>query len=271
MRAHVETTVHVGDSADLEPLLAAMADDSWCVLLVNRVHARILRGDRDRLRLVKKWSDPLPKRTEQGGWSQPQYQRHVDEGAKEHVRGACEAVFHELLRAPFDALAVVTTDELWAEVESGLHADLQRHLVGRVNADVEHSSEDEVLRAAGGVIEETERRREAAVLQELSDQMGAADRGATGLRDVLEALYGKRVDTLIVGRDFEAAGRVCASCGWIGVEGATCPSEGTPTAERADVVPDAIDAAIQQSADVVVLRHSSYEADGGPIAAILRY
>jgi peptide subunit release factor 1 (eRF1) len=62
------------------------------VLLTDRQYARIFSfGER----MVKEWTDFgdfVPRRTEQGGWSQMRYQRRSDEWAEHHLDHAAQLV-----------------------------------------------------------------------------------------------------------------------------------------------------------------------------------
>ena len=65
----------------------------------------------------------------------------------------------------------------------------------------------------------------------------------------------------------------CPACGWITAEAhGRCPADGEPLEPLDDVSEAAIELALQQSADVLPVRHrlEELEAHGG-IAALLRF
>ena len=95
----------IADAPSLEPLTELDTRAArWAVLLVDRRHARILRGTAEALEEVERVRDNVPGRHDQGGLSQPRYQRHIDEQAARHVRHAAEELRRELPREPFDRL-----------------------------------------------------------------------------------------------------------------------------------------------------------------------
>ncbi|HSD82151.1 MAG TPA: hypothetical protein VLB47_15900, partial [Solirubrobacteraceae bacterium] len=118
------------------------------------------------------------------------------------------------------------------------------------------------------------RAREDALLARLKEGLGRGAgeaRAAAGVAAVLAALTEQRVETLLLDAGAGAPGVRCPRCGWLGASGEACPADGTATIARGDVLGDAVDRAIGQSARVVVLRD---RPDLGPhehVAAILRF
>jgi peptide subunit release factor 1 (eRF1) len=97
-------------------------------------------------------------------------------------------------------------------------------------------------------------------------------RGAAGLDETLGALNERRVETLLIDEGFSAPGSVCASCGYVGArEGGACPVDGGELERRDDIVETAIELAIAQSAEVLVVRHNDDLAAHGSIGAVLRF
>ena len=64
----------------------------------------------------------------------------------------------------------------------------------------------------------------------------------------------------------------CVECGWLGLEGDTCPADGSELAHLEDLTEAMIELAVQQSADVLAIHHerAALEAYGGA-AALLRF
>src|SRR5437660_11438740 len=63
----------------VEPLIAAVQDRRWLVVLVNRRAARLLAGSPDRLRERARLEDQVHGRHHQGGWSQANYERSIED------------------------------------------------------------------------------------------------------------------------------------------------------------------------------------------------
>ena len=125
-----------------------------------------------------------------------------------------------------------------------------------------------------------ERAREAATaaaLAEFENRVGAGSRAARGLEDTLAAVNERRVETLLLARNFAARGVRCPQCGLLYPEGTTtCPTDGSQTAEIADLRETVVQAAVLQDASVLVFGEGSDPAPaalqrGGGIAALLRF
>jgi peptide chain release factor subunit 1 len=267
----VAPRVVIDDSPFVEPLATLVPSANWCVLLVNRQVARILCGSDERLEEVETLADDVHGWHDQGGWSQARYQRGIEKEAEDHVKRAADAVFRRFQRAPFDRLLVGAPQELASEVEAHLHPYLRERLVGRVQVDVENTSPDEVLQTAVPVIEEDARRREREALDRLAEGVSTG-RGAVGLDDVLGAINERRVEILLIDDGFDAAGVVCQSCGWIGGDGPErCPVDGGTLERRSDVTENAVELALAQSAEVLVVRDQDDLEGQGGIGAVLRF
>jgi peptide chain release factor subunit 1 len=267
----LESGVAIGDSPFLEPLTDLAGSGEWAVFLVSRKTARILRGSRERLDEVARLSDDVHRWHDQGGWSQARYQRGIEKEAQDHVKSAADALFRRFRRRPFDGLLIGCPEELASEVEARLHPYVREKLVGRIEVEVENSTPEQVLAAAGERMEAEDRRRERAALDRLAEGLGTGERAAAGLDDVLDALNQRRVEVLLFEQGFSAPGVVCQSCGWTGSEASTCPVDDSEVEERDDIVENAVQLALTQSADVIPVRHHD-DLDGkGSIAAVLRF
>jgi peptide subunit release factor 1 (eRF1) len=268
----VPAHVVIDDSPFVEPLAAIAPTASWCVLLVNRQFARVLCGTDERLDEEETLADDVHGWHDQGGLSQARYQRGIEKETEEHVKRAADAVFRRFQRTPFDRLLVGAPQELAADVESHLHPYLRERLAGRIHVDVENSKPDDVLRAALPVIEEDARRRERESLDRLADGV-TKGRGAAGLDDVLGTLNERRVEILLVDEGFDASGVVCPGCGWIAGDGLSeCPVDGTQLERRDDVTENAVELALAQSGEVLVVRyHDELAVVHGGIGAVLRF
>src|SRR5215213_4195959 len=220
VRRALESRVVVDATPYVEPLVQATADGLWCVLLANRRSARIFTGTPELLEETDRVEDNVHSQHQQGGWSQARYQRSVDEDVRDHLAHVAEVVFELFKREGFEHLLIGAPEET----------------VG----DVEYSSPDDVLAAAGDAIAEHERGLERELLDRLEHGLGAGGRAAAGVDDVLGALEEARVDTLLLSEDFRAGGGV---------------------AERA------MEKARESSARVVVVRHHDLTTHDG-IAAL---
>ena len=265
----VRSRVAIGRSPLVGPLAALERREAWCVMLVNRREGRVLRGGPEGLRELGSVHDDVHGQHDQGGWSQARYQRSVDKEAADHLRHAADVLFRHFQRRPFERLLVGGPVEVVSDFESKLHHYLAERMAGRIDVDVEHSSPEQVLEAARPCFEDVERRRE----EEAMARVEAGGRAAAGLEDVLVGLNERRVELLLGNERFSAPGSACPACGWLtGGRRRTCPVDGERLERLDDVSEAAIEAALQQSAEILPVRHlvDELEAHGG-IAALLRF
>src|SRR3954453_5873467 len=238
----IESRAVVDDTPWVEPLLRAGADEEWCVLLVNRRVARIFCGPATRLAEVQQVEDDTHGQHQQGGWSQARYQRSVEQEKLTHLQHSLDTLFTHFKRDPFNHLVLGAPEDLATEVEDRLHPYLRERLAGRIGIDVENTSPDEVRTAAAKVVEEKLVAREREALDRMAEGVGRGGRGAAGIPDVMAALEQQRVECLLLADGFDAPEREAA-----------------------------IEKAITQSADVLVVRHHDDLEEYGGIGAVLRF
>ena len=263
----VPNRVAIGRSPLVGPLARLARRERWCVALVNRRNARILRGSPDGLREVEQIHDDVSGQHDQGGWSQARYQRGIEKEKDDHLRETGEALMRHFKRQPFEKLIVGGPREVVTDFEQKLHHYLRDRLAGRIEVDVERSNADQVLDAARPLIEKLEHSREREALEKLGE------RGACGLDDVLPPLNERRVELLILDEQFGGVtGVQCLVCGWLGLEGETCPADGSPLVQLDDLTEAMIELSVQQSADLLAVHYerSTLETHGGA-AALLRF
>jgi len=268
----VQPAVAVQASPFIEPLIELVAPERWCALLVSRRAGRILRGTRERFTEVADVFDDVHGQHSQGGWSQARYERGIEHEVDEHIRGACAVLFEHFRQRPFDRLLLSSPTELRHRVEGELHEELRRRLAGHFEIDVERATPDQAHSRAIPLIEADESRRELQALTRLSESLAPGGHAASGLDEVLELLNERRVQTLLLAHRLAASGFICPSCGRLAAADAPCPVDGAAPEPREDIVESAIELALDQSAEVLVVRHQPDGlAEHGPIAALLRY
>jgi peptide chain release factor subunit 1 len=265
----IGSEVTIDDSPFIEPLTTMPGGDGYCVLLVNRQVARILCGGVDGMREVASIVDDVHRWHDQGGWSQARYQRGIQKEAKDHLKHACDELFRLSKSGIVQRLIIGAPEEMRGEVESTLHSYLRERIAGRIEVDI-HARPDQVTRAASGVIEDDERRREREWLDRLQSELGRNSRGAAGLTDTLAALNERRVEALLVRDGFRAEGYATQNADFLAAEPGRSPT-GAELQKRDDVIETALESALEQSADVVVVRHHPDLDSLGSIGAVLRF
>ncbi len=269
----VDSGVLIDDSPWIEPLAGMLSVDRWVVLLTNRRSARLFQGTRDRFEEVESFRDEVRGQSDAGGGAeQARSERAQAEEHEEHLRKAAHGAFKQFRRAPFDHFLIGIPAELRGSIEHELHASLRERMRGFIEVDVEHSSADDVVAAAAGEIERIEREHERAKLDRLIEGVGTGGHGVAGLDETLGALNERRVETLLIAEGFIASGSISADSGLLHPQQTgTSPVDGSELVRRDDIVESAIESALAQSADVLVVRYHGDLRDHGSIGAILRF
>ena len=123
---------------------------------------------------------------------------------------------------------------------------------------------------AAEVIERDERQYEREWLDRLRGELGRGARGVAGLADTLQALNERRVEAILIRFGFRAPGYSTANSDFLSTEDGIAPS-GERLQPREDVIEHALESALEQSAEIVVVRHHQDLEALGSIGAVLRY
>lgn len=194
---------------------------------------------------------------------------HRQEMTHQHLRHAADLLWSAYRSHEFAHVAVAAPEGLLGEIERDLHPYLRERLAGRL--DVEPSaSEHDVRQAAIAMERRIEREREAALVSDLRAAVAANGRGAAGLDDVLDALADHRVERLLVSDGYAHEGWQCPACNRLATVGREC-SCGAEMVHVHNVVEEAIEEALAQSARVEICNGNADLDVAGRIGALLRY
>jgi release factor family 10 len=252
--AHVEALVVQGD------------DEPWCAALVTSRTGEVYRGTGSQVTARQTIEDYV--RGHGQGDASGEHTREQDmEG---HLAVLVEAIYRDWQQEAFTTLAISGPVEAVARLEDLLHNDLRPVLAAsHLDVDVTSATESEVRDAVAGVIDA---KRQAAAERALAD-LTETTRAVTGAADTLEALNERRVQTLLLSRDFSATGGRCLSCGLLVADGSeACPADGTPLETGIDLREAAVQAALLQDAAVIAYDEPQDQLPPArPIAALLRF
>jgi peptide chain release factor subunit 1 len=265
----IRSEVTIDDSPFIEPLAGMPGSDGYSVLLINRQLARILAGGADGMREIVTLVDDVHRWHDQGGWSQARYQRGIQKETKDHVKHAGDELFKLFKRGAAQRLIIGCPEEMRGEVEHQLHSYLRERIAGNLDIDVK-ANPAQVAREAAGIIERDERDRERHWLDRLQSGLGRNERAVAGLPDTLEALNEQRVEGLLVQENFRAEGYTSPRADFLSAAPGVSPT-GEELQKRDDVIESAMERALEQSAEVIVVRHHPDLQSHGSIAAVLRF
>jgi peptide chain release factor subunit 1 len=265
LRRPVDNRVELGRTAFVEPLVLQGMDERWMVVLANRRAARLFAGHGEDLEETDRIVDDVHQQHDQGGWSQLNYQRSVEKEVADHLAHTGEVAFGLYKARGADRVLVGAPEELLGDLKAKLHPYLKERIAGKLQIDVENASLDDVRTCVVDAIREHARRCEREALDRLQESVGRGGRGAAGVAEVLDALNQARVETLLIAESFSAPGRVDLEAGLLLPEGA---DQGEAVQ---DIVEPAIEKAVEQSAQTLVVRHHDDLTPLGGIGAVLRF
>jgi hypothetical protein len=281
LRHQVQPEIVIDQVPVLEPLLPAPEPKCVCVALVNRRDARFFiprESDGPRQHWAEETvEDQVHGQHRQGGWSEANYERSIENDVDAHLRRAAERL-HQLSRSEvFDRLVLGGPHEVVTRFTAQLHADLRAVLDdAEVALDVNTSAAADVEQA---LLPLRQRWRELAqweALQQLLSTMAMRDGTAIGIESTIAALGRRQVGALVLAPRTDARGCECPVCGQLypSRDASTCDADGTELRSVPSLRSAMIRAALLQDADVIVLA----DFDDRPeiaafqgVGAILRY
>ena len=270
----IRNRMEIGRRPFLRPLVRILDEhDQYVVVLLDNRHARLFVGQHGSIFEVLDLFEDTPPHQKQGGWSQMRFQRQHDA----HVMWHASAVGHatSLLIERFSAkhLLVSGSKEVLVEYKDHLPAIAANRLDGTFSVPIDAPAK-EIREKIRPLREEVEAREEESTIEEIQEAVSSG-RGIWGIEDTLRALVEKRVMKLVVDDRYQVAGGECLHCGMMSIQDAgDCRSCGSPLAIVDDIVDVALERALDQEADLELVRsRGALEllAGAAPIGALLRF
>jgi len=233
----------VGRKLYLAPLVPLVGrGEGALVVVVGRERGQFYRLHAGRLEEIEDHTEDQPGQHDQGGWSQPRYQRHIEKLVQEHLREVADGLDGLIRRLHHPQVVVLSTEETRAEFDDLLSKEAQAAIVGWTHAEA-HAQPPELLKLATPVLERWRVEQETAVLERWREEIGRNGRAAAGWAQTLEAASDERVELLLFREGANRPAASCPHCGRVSAEGGKCPLDGT-SMERSD---DGLDLAVHQT------------------------
>jgi peptide chain release factor subunit 1 len=263
--------VTVGHDFYLAPLVPLVGrGEGALVAAVNRERGQIYRLRGGKLVDLADRSEEQPRRHDQGGWSQANFQRHVDGLAAEHMRTVAEELDRQVRRLHRPSVVIACPEEYRSELLEMLSQETRSALAGWINAEA-HAGPAELLDLARPVLDESRARQETATLERWREEAGRNGRAASGWAETLEAASDGRVEYLLFDEAADRQVWQCPACGRASLEEGSCPLDGTRMEPRRHGVDVAVHQALAHGGAVWAVRHSPDLGPAGGIGALLRY
>ena len=266
LRRPVDNRVVLDRTAFVEPLVMQGTDERWMVLLTNRRAARLFFGPGDSLEETDRIVDDVHSQHDQGGWSQLNYQRSVEKEVSDHLDAHGRAGVRPLQEARRRPRADRRAGRAASrEFKGKLHPYLAERIAGKIAVDVENASLDDVCAAAGEAITAHIMRMRARGARPAGrGRRPRRPRRGGNRRGARRAQPGARGDAA----DRRELPRRRAR----GLPGRAAAARGGEQGEPVDdIVEPAIEKAIEQSANAMVVRHHDDLEPLGGIGALLRF
>lgn len=264
----VPDAVRVNGDLYLTPLVPLVdAGEGTVVAHVGRELGSVYTVSGGRLVQVDDRTEEQPRRHDQGGWSQANYQRHVDNLVHAHLREVAEVVDVELRRRRGRTVVFAGTDAIRSELEPLLTDAVRRSLAGWMRVEA-HASAADLETELERVLEERALDRERRMLERWRE---APSRAVSGWAETFEAASDGRVEVLLYEAGANREAWRCPACSRIQADEGRCPLDGAELEPH----PEGLDLAVRQTlahggTAVPVTAHADLDAAGG-VAALLRY
>ena len=266
----VPDELKLGRELYLTPLVPLVGrGDGALVAFVSRERGDVYVLKAGRLEQVDELFDEQPRRHDQGGWSQANYQRHIDNLAHEHLKAVAERLDRRARRVRPPAVVVFCAEELRSAFGDQLSRETLDLVVGWTHAEA-HASAPELIEAARPFLDRARARREQELVARWQEEAGRAGRAAAGWEETIEAASDGRVEALLCREGVRREAWECPACGRGSLQGGACPLDGTTMERHEDALDLVVHRTLAHGGVVMALR--SPELDGADgIGALLRY
>jgi peptide chain release factor subunit 1 len=261
---------------DVAPLLRIMDEyERYAVALVDKTRARlfsVFMGEIEESDALRD-TDAIG-RTDQGGWSQANYQRHHEAHVYSHLKTVAQRLADLDRRRRFERLILAGPEEAATELRRVLPRTLARRVVAVIPADIDAGVRD-ILDKTLSIDRLIEREDEERLLRQLVDFAGPGGRSVLGVRPTLAALWADLVQILVVAQGARGEGSECTNCERLDpgrVE--KCPTCDSPMRHVHDVFHRAAQRAVERSGRAEVVFGDAERRLmqlGGGLGALLRH
>lgn len=228
LRVPVETSLRIDSRPHLRQLIAIREKHPHVIVfMADARSARIHRIEMGEIiETVTLEDETVPGRSDQGGWSQANFQRHVQDHIDHHHKSAAERLARMVEQRAPEAVLLAGQDRNVANVESFLPARVAERLLDPLHLDMRASGE-EIIEAAEKRVGERRSDELSSQIDQIEALASAEGRAAVGFANVLRAANERRIDRLLVAGEAGGLGWKCSNCSMIGEKiPLGCPSCG---------------------------------------------
>jgi peptide subunit release factor 1 (eRF1) len=269
----VQPELSIGARPHLRQLAALRRRHPRVVLaMIDGKSARLFTVEFGKILSELDLTDPeMPRRHDQGGWSQANMQRHVQDHIDRHQKEVAEIVTRMTERNQFEYIILSGQERNLASFRSHLPKMVEAKVIGTLHLDI-RSGEEEALAACRTIIEAQQLLELRDRLDDLEEAARSAGRGVIGIAPLVDAVNQRRLARLFVLEGASARGWRCSSCGTLGEAiPVGCPICGEAVG-TVELIEEFIAAAHRADAEVdFVPGGSALLEEGGGVGALLRF
>ncbi len=268
----VEPELFIGSRPHLKQL--AMLRNRHPHILVAMVDAKNGRLCDVRLgRIVEEIDvdDPdVPSKTDQGGWSQANIQRHIQDHVNHHQKDVADRLTKMFDQRKPEAVVLIGQERNLANFEQYLPKRVADATVGSIHLDI-RASHDQIVTESEAAVFQHRKTLTRERLEELATAAEKNGRATLGWNGVIKAVNERKLEHLLVHDGTHARGWKCRNCAMIGHSVPLgCPSCGG-TVLTVDLVEQFIAAAVSESAAISFAPEPSVLDEYDGVGAFLRF
>lgn len=203
------------------------------------------------------------------GYAEHNVRRHAAEVVQKHWRATADLLLQLFQERGFDFLFIGGHQRHVEEFTGFLHPYVAGRVAGTFIIDP-HTMTDALVREMVDPLEtKANQEREAEDLRTFYDTVASGGNGVLGLPRVIAAVNIRAIERLHVVGSLPKPGKVCPSCGWLGLVAETCPICGATMDRTVDVIDEVMEATVDSGGTILATLTGSDAVEG--IGATLRY
>jgi peptide subunit release factor 1 (eRF1) len=208
-------------------------------------------------------------RRDSPGWGEAEYHGRIREERHRHFEAVAHRLAALISTAPPRGIVLAGPHKETAALAKFLRPQLTRLTIGSVKLNPTAVTPAQVQLAAFSVAKQDQEGETAALIAAFEEALGGGW-AVNGPRETLRALARGQVRALLVGERAELEGFRCSISQRLVLSGQECRGLGTPTPVM-DVIDEAVEEALNEGVQVIVLENGAGGGTVDRLAAFLRF
>lgn len=255
--------------------LSAIIDEyhKTCLVTFDGKEAKWYKIYMGEITLQDSLESKVPGKVREGGWegySSKRIERHRTSLLHEFLKQIAKKTFHLMKKCRHDWLFLGCQDDYCQELEPLLHSDVQKKLKTRLRVKPGDPT-GKILKMCLDAKDRLKKEEKAELVKKFAAEVERDGLAVSGLGYTLRTLNRGEVHTLLVTRHFSEPGRKCPKCRFLFQDDEVCPACRVKTTPLADIIDEAVEAALSSSCRVTHINPPSALDGLGRIGAFLRY